>query len=161
MLLIMNNIISMNLKFSPMGNALMGYRVSRYGATRDPESRPAMILFSDGMDTISMHGPNDVIEAAENLQSPIYSVNSRPAKSGAGRGEGMLQYLSSNTGGLSFAPGNNVEQVLRTVLDDLHSGYVLTYVLPEQTGGQHEVQVLATTDPRLEFRARHAYSDAE
>ena len=128
---------------------------------RDPESRPAMILFSDGMDTISMHGSNDVIEAAQNLQSAIYSVNPRPAKHGAGGGAGMLDYLAENTGGLSFAPGNNVQQVLRTVLDDLHSGYVLTYVLPEQTGGQHEVQVLATADPRLQFRARHAYSDTE
>jgi VWFA-related protein len=128
---------------------------------RDPESRPAIILFSDGMDTISMHGSNNVIEAAENLQSAIYSVNSRPAKRGPGEGASMLEHLSSNTGGLSFAPGSNVQQVLRTVLDDLHSGYILTYVLPEQIGGQHEVQVLATTDPRLEFRARRAYSDTE
>jgi VWFA-related protein len=128
---------------------------------RDLESRSAMILFSDGIDTISIHGSNDVIEGAENLQAAIYSVNSRSKKYGEGEGAGMLAHLSANTGGLSFAPGSNVEQVLRTVLDDLHSGYVLTYVLPEQTGGQHAVQVLATTDPRLEFRARHAYSDAE
>ena len=40
-------------------------------------------------------------------------------------------------------------------------GYVLTYALPEKAGGQHAVKVLLTSDPRLEFRARHAYSDAE
>ena len=128
---------------------------------RDPQSRLAMILFSDGVDTISMHSAPSVIEASENLQSAIYSVNPCPAKLGSGRGDGVLQYFSTNTGGLSFAPGSDVEQVLSTVLDDLHSGYVLTYALPEQTGGQHAVRVLATSDPRLEFRARRAYNDSE
>jgi len=128
---------------------------------RDPESRPAMILFSDGMDTISMHGATDATEAAENLQSAIYSVNTRSVKSGADRGDGVLQYLATNTGGLAFGPGSNVEQVLSAVLDDLHGGYVLTYSLPEQASSQHAVQVLATSDPGLQFRARHAYNGAE
>jgi hypothetical protein len=71
----------------------------------------------------------------------------------------MLDYLAASTGGLSFGPGQDVAAVLRTILDDLHSGYVLTYVLPEQSVGQHTVRVLPTGDPKLQFRSRRAYDD--
>ncbi len=128
--------------------------------TRDPESRQAMILVSDGMDTISMHSIQDALEAAQNLQSAIYSVSARPAKSAPGEGDDVLNYLAASTGGISFQPGQNVAAVLRTVLDDLHSGYVLTYQLPEQSTGQHSVRILPTRDPRLQFRSRLAYNDA-
>jgi VWFA-related protein len=126
---------------------------------RDPASRPAMILLSDGADTISMHSLPDALNAAQNLQSPIYSVNSRSRKSAPGNGDGVLDYLAVCTGGLSFAPGQNVEEVLRVVLEDLHSGYVLTYELPERSMGPHSVQILPTRDPALQFRSRRAYNN--
>ncbi len=126
---------------------------------RDSESRPAMVLFSDGVDTISMHSASDALQAAQNLQSAIYSVNSRSRKSAAGKGDVILDYLAASTGGLSFGPGQDVAAVLRMILDDLHSGYVLTYVLPEQSVGQHSVRILPTSDPKLQFRSRRAYDD--
>ena len=126
---------------------------------RDPESRPAMVLFSDGVDTCSMYGISDVLEAAQNLQSAIYSVNSRSTKSAPNKGDAVLNYLAQSTGGLSFAPGQNVGKVLRTVVEDLHSGYVLTYELPVQLTGQHSVRILPVRDPRLQFRSRSAYND--
>jgi hypothetical protein len=126
---------------------------------RDPELRPAMILFSDGMDTISIHGVADALRAAQNLQVAIYSVNSRSGKSAPGCGDVVLDYLAVSTGGLSFAPGQNVGEVLRAILEDLHGGYVLTYELPERMSGQHSVRILPTADPRLQFRARRAYDD--
>jgi len=128
--------------------------------TRDPESRPAMILFSDGMDTISMHSIPDILEAAQNLQSPIYSFDPRPGKAGPGKGDGVLNCLAADTGGLSFGPGQNVAAVLRMVLDDLRSGYVLTYELPEQFVGQHSVRILPTSNPKLQFRSRQRYNDS-
>jgi VWFA-related protein len=126
---------------------------------RDPESRPAMILFSDGVDTISMHSASDASQAAQNLQAAIYSVNSRAKKSAPDKGDAILNYLAGSTGGLSFAPGQNVTEVLHMVLEDLHSGYVLTYELPAQFTGQHSVRILPTSDPRLQFRSRLAYDD--
>ena len=124
----------------------------------DAESRPAMILFSDGVDTISRRGIMDATEAAQNLQSAIYSVNSRSAKIGEGHGDTVLKYLAASTGGLCFSPGQNVSEVLRKVLADLHSGYVLTYE-PEKTFGQHSVRILPTSDPKLQFRARSSYGE--
>jgi VWFA-related protein len=123
----------------------------------DPEFRPAMILLSDGADTISMHRLSDALQAAQNLQSAIYSVNSRSSRSAPGNGDDVLAYLAACTGGLSFAPGQNVREILRTVLDDLHSGYVLTYQLPERSVGQHSVRILPTSNPELQFRSRLAY----
>ena len=128
---------------------------------RDPESRPAMILFSDGFDTISIHSISDALQAAQNLQSAIYSVNSRPKKAAPDHGDAVLDYLAGNTGGLSFPPGQDVPEVLRMVLADLHSGYVLTYELPEQNIRQHSVRILPSSDPKLQFRSRQAYDAYE
>jgi VWFA-related protein len=124
---------------------------------RDPESRPAIILFTDGDDTISAHTMGEAVQDAQNLQSPIYAVNTSSAKSETARGDATLQWLAANTGGLSLDRGQDVKAMLRMVLDDLHSGYVLTYELPRKSAGQHSVQVVPTQDPRLQFRSRLAY----
>jgi VWFA-related protein len=128
----------------------------------DPEARPAMILFSDGMDTISANSLPDALLAAQELQAPIYALNSRAKRSSADRGDAVLDYLADNTGGLSFAPGQDLRMVLRTVLEDLRSGYVLTYQLPTPGrggGGEHSVQILATRDANLRFRSRQSYQE--
>ncbi len=142
---------------TPLYDALFeGAEILKDG--RDPEARPAMILFSDGVDTSSMNTIFDAVEAAQNRQAAIYCVNSRPRKS-APSGDMVLEQLAWSTGGLSFAPGQKVEEALRKVVEDLRGGYVLTYDLPEQTAGQHTVQVLPTSDARLRFRARLAYDE--
>ncbi len=126
---------------------------------RDPDSRPAMILFSDGMDTISISSVRDAVREADELQAPIYAVNSRPRKSAPGEGDAVLDFLAANTGGLSFGPEQNREKALCMVLDDLRSGYVLTYEPPEQRSGPHEVRLLPTSDQRLQFRSRRGYDE--
>jgi len=126
---------------------------------RDPNSRPAMILFSDGADTISVNSAQDAVREADELQAPIYAVNSRPRKSAPGRGDAMLDFLAASTGGLSFGPEQDREKALGMVLDDLRSGYVLTYEPPEQRSGQHEVRLLPTSDRRLQFRSRRSYDE--
>ncbi len=118
-----------------------------------------MILFSDGLDTVSIHSVSDAAMEAQDLQSAIYSISSRCADCAPGKGDAVLAYLSASTGGLCFGPGQNTTEILRSIVDDLHSGYVLTYELPQQTNGQHWVRILPTTDPVLQFRSRQAYSD--
>ena len=126
--------------------------------SRYPESRPAMILFSDGLDSVSMHSALDAAQAAQNLQSAIYAVNSRSAQAAPGNGDAVLDYLAASTGGLKFKLGQDVSAVLRMVLDDLQRGYVLTYTLPAQSVGQHSLQILPRSDPKLKFRSRRGYS---
>ena len=127
---------------------------------RDSEARPAIILFSDGRDTISRHGLSDALLETEHLRATIYCVNASSKKS-VDSGDAVLNLLAGSTGGLSFPPGQNVASILRKVLDDLHGGYVLTYELPEQTAGQHSVRLLPTSDPKLQFRSRRAYDADE
>jgi len=127
--------------------------------TRDPETRPALILFSDGRDTISIHSLTDILREVQNLQLAIYAVNSRSVKSFPGKGDIVLNYLAASTGGLNYGPGQNVAAILRMILKDLRSGYVLTYELPQQSAGQHSVRILPTSDPKLQFRSRRAYND--
>ena len=95
--------------------------------TRDDEGRPAMILFSDGEDTISTHGMRDVLQAAQNIQSAIYAVNSRSRKS---EGRHRAELSRRQHGRTELRAGQNVKEVLRSVVEDLRSGYVLTYELP-------------------------------
>ncbi len=129
------------------------------GELTDPASRPAIILFSDGMDTISINSAWDALHEAQELEAPIYALNSRPRKSAPGEGDATLDYLTANTGGLSFGPEQDKEKALNLVLDDLRSGYVLTYQLPAQRSGQHSVRLLPTRDPRLQFRSRRGYDE--
>jgi len=112
------------------------------------------------MDTISMNSMGDALREAQGLQAPIYTVNSRPRKSAPAGGDNVLAILAANTGGLSFGPEQDSGKALRLVLDDLRSGYVLTYELPEQSGGQHTVRLLPTSDERLQFRSRRGYDEA-
>jgi VWFA-related protein len=129
---------------------------------RNPDARPAILLFSDGRDTSSIHSGSEALAAAQELQSSIYCVNSRSAKWSSNRdGDAVLRYLAAETGGLSFGPGTEVQSALHSVLEDLRGGYILTYEVPRQTAGVHEVRILATGDPKLRFRSRRAYNNPE
>jgi Mg-chelatase subunit ChlD len=127
---------------------------------QESEARPAIILFSDGMDTYSLHSAGEALRAAEKQQAAIYCFNTRDPKHG-GSGDDVMDYLARMSGGLSYPPGQKVSDALRAVINDLHSGYVLTYQLPAERSGEHSVQVVPTRDPRLQLRSRRGYNDEE
>ncbi len=127
---------------------------------RDPEFRPAMVLLSDGQDTFSRSSMADAMRAAADLEAPIYAINQSSRRSGGGEGDAVLGQLATGTGGLSFGPGENLTRALRTVLEDLRCGYVLTYRLPEHRRGEHSVRLLPTGNATLRFRSRHSYEQS-
>jgi VWFA-related protein len=126
---------------------------------RDPQTRPAMVLFSDGHDTISQHTLREALDETESLAAPLFTL--AVCQDGCERnpGNAVLAQLSGETGGLAFASGQNVSKVLRRVLEDLHSGYVLTYEPLEQLHGRHSLSLQPTRNPALRFRARRVYDD--
>ena len=126
-------------------------------ADRPPEMRPAILLISDGRDSISRGSMAEAMRSAEGLEASIYAINSRSRKSAPGEGDSVLAQLAAATGGLSFAPGEDLQKVFHTVLDDLRSGYVLTYRPPEHGSGPHLVRLLPAGDPTLRFRSRQSY----
>jgi VWFA-related protein len=144
---------------TPLYDALMvAARILR--KQRDPEVRPAMVLFSDGRDTISVHSLRTTLRTAQALAAPIYTVNVCSDECASADGNAVLAHLAYDTGGLNFDRRQHVSEVLRRVLDDLHSGYVLTYAPPERRSGMHSVRLLPTRDASLRFRSRRAYLQA-
>ncbi len=123
----------------------------------NPEYRSALLLFSDGVDTISLHNLAEAAAAAQDLQLPVYSVN--PCRRGCAGEEGgaVLQALATHTGGLYLGSGKSPQEFLRAVIADLHSGYVVTYELPPAPAARHQVRVVATRQPGLQFRSRSGY----
>ncbi len=62
--------------------------------------RKALILFSDGEDTFSLHGLGEAIAAAQRAGVSIYSIGMK--HKGRSPGDAILQSLSKETGGMAF-----------------------------------------------------------
>jgi VWFA-related protein len=122
----------------------------------DPDARSAIILFSDGRDTFSNRGRSDAIAAAHRIEAPIYTVDIT-SKRFSEDGADVLRRLAVSTGGLEFSITDGVPNVLSNVLDDLRSRFVLTYVPPSRSEGEHMVRILPTRNLGLNFRSRGSY----
>jgi hypothetical protein len=120
-------------------------------------SRSAIILLSDGVDTISMHSVGEAIAAAQSVEASVYAVNSRARRADA-RGDAALERIAAETGGVAYAPGQGTTEALNAVLDDLRQGFVLTYECPRSDVVRHQIRVLPTRNARLRFRSRQSYT---
>jgi VWFA-related protein len=119
------------------------------------EGRAALVVFSDGEDTISRGSLPQAIAAAQKAGVPVYAVdlNSNTATGGSS----VLRTLARATGGLTFSVKQETSAVLASILDDLRAGYVLTYLPASRTEGAHWVRVLPTRNLGLTFRCRQGY----
>lgn len=122
----------------------------------DPAARPVLILFSDGEDTISRSSASDAIAAVLTSEAQIYAVDLGNAQS-LSNGTVTLQNMAAATGGRYFAIREGAVKVLSSVLEDLHTGYIVTYRLPSRTAGFHWVRILPTRNLNLQFRCRRGY----
>ncbi len=127
---------------------------------RRESSRPVLILFSDGNDTISLHSAREALQAVLSTGALIYSVDmGKPGDSNTG--STFLQQLSENTGALYFSSRfvkkNGAATVMRGILEDLRASYVVTYELPSRYAGFHELRLLPTHNLNLRFHSRRGY----
>jgi len=122
---------------------------------RDPAIRPVILLFSDGQDTISRTSAMDALASVLSADAPIYSVDLD--SSHLSKGTSVLRAFSSATGGRYLRVQDGGAKVLGALLDDLHSAYLLTYALPNQTAGFHPVRILPTHNLDLRYRCRRGY----
>jgi hypothetical protein len=139
---------------TPLFDALV-YAASLLSHTRDPQTRPVIILFSDGEDTFSRNPGKNVIEAALAGEVQIYCVNLNPHN--RANGSRVLQAIAEATGGQYFQMSEGSLPMLQAVLDDLHNGYLVTYKVPDRRAGFHAVQILPTHNLNLQFRSRRGY----
>jgi VWFA-related protein len=123
---------------------------------RDPNYRPALIILSDGDDTVSMHSFRDAVVAAVRAEIPIYALDTGDPKAVTSGGS-ALRDMAALTGGRSFTRAPGVPSALASVVEDLRNGYVLTYELPRHAEGLHSVSIFPTTNSNLRLRSRRAY----
>jgi VWFA-related protein len=125
-------------------------------ADADPDTRSAIILFSDGRDTFSNRGTSEAIAAAHRVEAPIYTVDITTKRFDE-EGAQTLKRLAVSTGGLELSIADGAPKILTDVLGDLRSRFVLTYVPPSRTEGEHIVRILPTRNQGLKFRSRGSY----
>lgn len=115
----------------PRGSTAL--RDAVYAALRLRPPRPrrlAIVVFSDGMDNVSILGATDVVEAAVRTQGVVYGVGVR--QRGDTR-QSFLQDVVKATGGRYFEALSDRELNRRfmDVLADIRSRYVLSFVPSE------------------------------
>jgi hypothetical protein len=118
--------------------------------------RPVLILFSDGIDTISLHSSVDAIQAATDGGVLIYTVDIGSPRSPTA-GSAFLRQISEATGGRYFSRQDNPASLVSVVLEDLRSSYVVTYDLPSHQAGFHALRLLPTRNLNLTFHSRSGY----
>ena len=114
-----------------------------YAALRLREPGPrrvAVVVFSDGIDTMSWLAPSEVVDAASRSEAIVYGVATR----GRERKEPFLSDVAHATGGLLFEAAS--ERDLRArfldVLSDIRSRYVLSFTpRGADTAGWHALEV--------------------
>lgn len=101
--------------------------------------RDLLLVFSDGVDTVSVLPAARVLDAARRTEVTVYGVSVR----GEARGE-FLRRLSEDTGGraIEIQSATDLQKTFLTVLDEFRQRYVLSFT-PRgvSTTGSHRLQV--------------------
>jgi VWFA-related protein len=123
---------------------------------RQPDVWPVIILFSDGDDTVSKASFHDVLEKVMASGAQVYAID----VGGGGRpshGTMTLRVLANDSGGRYVELREGALRIFNEVMDDLHSGLLVTYPLPESRSGFHSIRILPTHNLNLQFRCRRGY----
>jgi Ca-activated chloride channel homolog len=114
-------------------------------------TRRAIILLTDGVDTISQVKMHEAIERAQKADALIYAIGIGDSYQG-GVDTGSLRKIAEKTGGRAFFPHSESE--LRTAFDqiqrDLREQYLVAYSPSNKTrDGSYRVIRIEVVDPEL------------
>lgn len=120
------------------------------------EARPMILVFSDGMDTMSWLAPNETTDTARDSDAVVYGV-------GIGPGDDenqLLKRVAEATGGRLLDAGSS--RRLRTafveILNEMKARYLVSYYpQPQPREGWHDVRV-AMKRGRGDVIVRRGYS---
>ena len=133
------------------------------------QGRKALVLISDGDDTVKSTTYAEALEQALRSEVMIYSIIDVPIEASAGRdtgGEHALITLSEQTGGKSFyVSAGGLDKAFAQVSDDLRTQYLLGYYPHHQVPGVnfHRVQITVPRASAESFNIRYRtgyYADA-
>jgi VWFA-related protein len=137
---------------TPLFDAL-AFTANFVDGRRSPGVRPVLILFSDGLDTISKRSASDALDTLMNSGALLYAVDLNPS---AVVPNG-LEKMADATGGRYFTISQGASAVLQAALQDLRSSYVVSYPLPSHQAGFHSVRILPKHNLNLRFHCRRGY----
>jgi Ca-activated chloride channel family protein len=105
--------------------------------TAEEIRRQAIIVLSDGEDTSSILGYEEVLELAKRSETAIYTIGIRGqdvTSGGFKEAEFVLRQLAQETGGRSFFPREAAElpKIYEQISDELASQYTLAYTSKNQ-----------------------------
>ena len=117
--------------------------------TTDDIRRRAIVVLSDGEDTSSLVGFNEVMELAKRSETATYAIGLRAREHRGSRGfqeaEYVLQQLSRETGGRAFFPESlgELSGIYSQIADELSSQYTIGYTPknPAHDGGWRRILV--------------------
>lgn len=128
------------------------------------EKRKAIIVLSDGMDTISKHSTDKALRAALEAGASIFTVDMSVVGSVGPRrsqNQAVLKKFAEKTGGTFVATPGGVamRDAFKSIVDDLGTQYTLGYQpsAPARDGRWHELEVRVNR-PNLAIRARKGYN---
>lgn len=132
--------------------------------TADDVRRQAIVLLSDGEDTSSLVGYDEVLELAKRSETAIYTIGLQPRDAAAARGfreaEYVLRQLSQETGGrgIFVQRAEELAGIYDQIADELSSQYTLGYVSknPRRDGAWRRL-VVQVTRPNLTARTKRGY----
>ncbi len=132
--------------------------------SKRPEKRRAIIVLSDGADTMSKHSEDKALKAAMSVNATIYTVDmSSPEMKPQDRavGQGALKNYASKSGGtfVTTPAGAGARDAFRRIVEELGGQYTLTYE-PKSTkkDGKWRALELRISRPNLNIRTRKGYN---
>ena len=131
------------------------------------EGRKAIVVVTDGGNTVSRYTIDDALEAAHLADAVIFSVVVVPITNDAGRnigGEHALQILAERTGGEIFFPaaGPELDKVFSQIIRELRTQYLIGFYptnVPLNKDRFHKLEIRVKR-PDLQVSARNGYYGA-
>lgn len=120
------------------------------------ESQRVLLLFTDGVDNLSIHSLDDAIDEAQASGVAIYAV---AQQGGDAEGRRGLEQLTGRTGGALELLRKSQEPDLSvaSVRGLAGSEYTLSFRPPLSEPGFHPLELKAVSEPSLVLRARKGY----
>ena len=136
------------------------------GKTAEPGTRRAVVVISDGEDTVSeKYGRNDALRELQRTDCLFYSINPSGRSIRLNNisliGQEGMAALASATGGVAFLPDSfeDLDKMFRQITAELQAQYLLGYYSPDERadGGFRRISVRVQKRPDLRVRARQGY----
>lgn len=132
-----------------------------------PEKRRAIVVLSDGQDTISRRSASKALKAALAANVLIYAVDMSPVNGSGGQriqNQGALKNFAEKTGGTFLATpgGAAMRDAFKNIVDELGVQYTLGYQPSNsKKDGKWRAIELRVSRPNLTIRTRKGYNASQ